>query len=1138
QPRVAFDTNSDKVMVMYTKTDYNTPDVSFDQSDVTKIGDFLYNSYSLIAYRIYVDGNWQTTYYDDETQYLRYEENNGTGSLNGQRFISFTLPGVADSPKITETAVTSYNGLTLYAYTLDVDQNPLTKDDTEIFMMIYNYAERSISYPIRITDNLTPDENPQIARYGDTSYLYWNNDGRIAYLNISGIVKYGLSQTSTDGKYYYVIDEAYKQPVYATTAKNYDAASSYQVTVGQDGNMYLVWSEYKQYAPDTDHPSERISERQLYAAMYDAKYKEAAEPDSDGNIVYTGAWGDKYQLTRTSGEYNNEQAIAVDGNGQIVVVNRRYTIVNDEINGGTKESDTSSLIARAFVPASSLEIGDADISIYPEFPRAGESVSITATAHNQGFKPSDQVTFKFSLINEENETSIGENIVQDVHLVAGGTTTAYANLNLPEEMSNAKIKVMAWEGDMENSAVSREIAINSGEKLSIENEYAHMIHRNKLLVTGRLLNLGNQDASGVTLVLEKTDPRATVQALMVDGSDMPKPLVLKEITYDRLAAGAAVEINETVDIPDENYNEAEPFELTIKARQKIDAVDTTVAAKHLNIEKPQTEDTTVQGISILGAQDETPSITITAGTSKNLNARLIPLAAANAHTMLYQSSNPDIASVDQSGLITGLTAGTAVISIMSIKSEPAYLSGLDDKIYTADGTAVQFDNTGRVQNQSSSTVNSDCDYTQTVTIQVTGQSSGSGPSSHIPTVVQPVTQPGTAVDNDGATVQVKAVISLTGSLTLATVNPESISAALDELKQATGTQNRVLNIQIDSAAGTDNQINLPKESVAAMAESGVQVQITSSTASVRLDSMTMRFINEAADGDVTLQVNRVPPETLSPGARKTLGDRPAIDIAMKSGDKVITGFGGSSLIVTIPYEIRDGEDVNAIVVYYLDDSGTLTMVKASNYDSQSKTVTFATQHLSKYAVAYHRIPFDDTVGHWAEDAIDYLVSREVVSGTGDNRFVPDQDVTRAEFVKMLLESLDGIDPGEADQASFDDVEPGAWYAPSINWGSSREIIAGYSDGRFGPNDRVSREQMAVILVSLAKAGKQELNQVNTEQSFADSDQISTWAKAAVTTVQTAGIINGKPGKLFDPQGNTTRAEAATVIADMMKKHLQ
>ncbi len=163
---------------------------------------------------------------------------------------------------------------------------------------------------------------------------------------------------------------------------------------------------------------------------------------------------------------------------------------------------------------------------------------------------------------------------------------------------------------------------------------------------------------------------------------------------------------------------------------------------------------------------------------------------------------------------------------------------------------------------------------------------------------------------------------------------------------------------------------------------------------------------------------------------------------------------------------------------------------------------------------------NDIIGHWAEDGIKKLVASGAVSGYPDNSFKPDNNITRAEFTTVLIKMLDLSSRNGKDFADTADH----WARDTISTAAQHGIVTGYNDNTFGPDEPITREQMAVMIVRAA-----ELMPETGKLNFADNNKISDWAEDSMITAVQNGIINGYPDNTVRPQGLATRAEAVTVI---------
>jgi len=168
----------------------------------------------------------------------------------------------------------------------------------------------------------------------------------------------------------------------------------------------------------------------------------------------------------------------------------------------------------------------------------------------------------------------------------------------------------------------------------------------------------------------------------------------------------------------------------------------------------------------------------------------------------------------------------------------------------------------------------------------------------------------------------------------------------------------------------------------------------------------------------------------------------------------------------------------------------------------------------------------DIAGHWAENTIKQLLSLGAITGNPDGAFRPDDAVSRAEFVIILVKAFKVTEPGEA---VFSDTGS-HWARESIAAAVRAGIVSGYEDNTFKPDQPVSREQMAVLAAKAANLqGEADIG------VFTDYGQISAWAAQSVAAVLQAGVMRGYPDGSFLPQAGATRAEAATIIAGLLER---
>ena len=174
--------------------------------------------------------------------------------------------------------------------------------------------------------------------------------------------------------------------------------------------------------------------------------------------------------------------------------------------------------------------------------------------------------------------------------------------------------------------------------------------------------------------------------------------------------------------------------------------------------------------------------------------------------------------------------------------------------------------------------------------------------------------------------------------------------------------------------------------------------------------------------------------------------------------------------------------------------------------------------------------FSDIEGHWAQEYIKEASEKNLINGDGNGKFNPDNAVTRAELIAMLMRITDE-DETEYD-GSFSDVNKDDWFAPTIAKALKTGVIS--RDFKFRPNDFVTREEMCKMVINIYTLLNGEIEPVG-DLSFADRDSISLWAEEFVKKAVSAEIITGIDKYTFSPKGTATRAQAATVICRMLNK---
>lgn len=356
----------------------------------------------------------------------------------------------------------------------------------------------------------------------------------------------------------------------------------------------------------------------------------------------------------------------------------------------------------------------------------------------------------------------------------------------------------------------------------------------------------------------------------------------------------------------------------------------------------------------------------------------------------------------------------------------------------------------------------------------------------------------------------------------------------DLLQGAKQSPDGSVTIQVQPAAGvTEVHVLLPTNQVLALTDRIQSIAIDTGLATVTIDPNLLKRSHANGSGNMALSVAVVDPASLSDAARIQAGGNTVYDFDFSVNGSKITGFTGKEIQVGMDYALKPGDNPNNVVVYYIDDKGKPEIVNNGKYDTATGKIVFRPKRFSKYVANVHASTFKDANQvPWATESIQALEARGIVAGLGTGTFAPNESVTRAEFIRMLMNALDL----NSDQAtgSFKDLKKGAWYYQGIASAQQLGIVNGKADGSFGINDPISRQDMAAMLYRAAAKTKVTLPNNVHENEFSDDSSISDYAAQAVKALQQAGIVSGMGDGTFAPAGNATRAQAAVIIYGFYK----
>ncbi|MDO4280462.1 MAG: S-layer homology domain-containing protein [Peptococcaceae bacterium] len=224
---------------------------------------------------------------------------------------------------------------------------------------------------------------------------------------------------------------------------------------------------------------------------------------------------------------------------------------------------------------------------------------------------------------------------------------------------------------------------------------------------------------------------------------------------------------------------------------------------------------------------------------------------------------------------------------------------------------------------------------------------------------------------------------------------------------------------------------------------------------------------------------------------------------------------------TLPTVSRDGYTFDG---WYTAANGGERVTTDTVFDAD--TTLYA--HWTHNGDEHPAMGFVDVIaGSWYYDDVRYVYEEGLMRGTSDNLFSPQGQTTRGQIVTILYR-LAG-EPAVSTSNPFYDVAPGAYYTKAVIWAESTGVASGYGGGLFGPNDTITREQLAALFYNYSNHQGADTTTRGDLSVFADNASISGWANSAMSWAVGDGIIGGKSGSILDPKGTATRAEVAAIL---------
>ena len=936
--------------------------------------------------------------------------------FEGQRFLagaSYTKPdGTTERYTIPDFTAIGYNGLAVYAYTVDTDGKNDTDADKELYLQVYDFRTHETKFRIALTDDDVSDAMPQFFRSrvnSEDGYstgeanthtkLFWYRDGRqVVYIDVTALLRDGINANGTlktEGE----TECSYTDPIpvyfYADDSHASLQSADFKAVEDDRGNLYILWTDSV-----TDENGNAAQE------IFGTGLVEYAITDEEGNpSVATSGWSKPYQLTG-EGYNNDELAVAMSGENLIVVHNRfRQTLVIPE-DGKEYKTDAvadyvpiqmseMALVADTMEPCGSVKaehIGlyyvenvvytdeegnesEAEILTPVTLPIGGRRVRVEVYVENNGMNVAEGYKLSLCAVDKSgNETQVGSEEVTASLAPNMGMTYSF-DYTLPADVDGLTFKAVAQEmRDAETKTyyrdtdtyISAPLETKASYEISaVETYQAEDGFRAKFTVS----NNGNA-ASGAddTLNIQLWGPANLANAYPDEqGSLYSKAMSL-------------------------GIGETEAFDIPVNITPEMMSEYGFVTAR-------------------AAVQKEVVSQTV--GSEQFMSTRFLS-------NLVY--ADFDLV-IPMNMVLQDVTVG------VDDSADITFAMNLGDKLRGGAEVSYAVD---------------DLTIAKVVNGKVVGVNGGE--------TTLHATHTGT-----GATVS--STVTVTG-------------------------ERETPDIEIAPTAMSLNKGDTAKISYRASHE-GTVIFTSSNTGVVTVDESGN--VKAVGAGTATITV------TLTDAAGNTYTATCAVSVT-----------GSSTPVYSDPEPAPDPnpspKPIAAPGYRDCDRSDTCPMSRFNDLDKTS----------------------------WYHDGVHWALENGIMNGYGDGKFAPSDTTSRAMIVTML-HRIEGEPTADYDMG-FTDVESGNWYTEAIRWAAANGIVTGYGNGKFGPNDVLTREQLAAILYRYAKIKGQGFTGMWAfPLNFDDAADVSDWAYEPMCWMTMQGVIQGTGSSKLSPKGSATRAQVATML---------
>ncbi|SLJ90569.1 MULTISPECIES: glycosyl hydrolase 53 family protein [unclassified Paenibacillus] len=306
--------------------------------------------------------------------------------------------------------------------------------------------------------------------------------------------------------------------------------------------------------------------------------------------------------------------------------------------------------------------------------------------------------------------------------------------------------------------------------------------------------------------------------------------------------------------------------------------------------------------------------------------------------------------------------------------------------------------------------------------------------------------------------------------------------------------------------------------------------------------ISLSVLKDARNEDgVTMDVILVEDSTanLSEAQKKTIGNRNVVSVDLLLNGQPLQWTDRSIEIAMSNVQHSNAEDV-VLVIQSLLANGEMKPVTFTQYDEMTQSLAFKPLQSGRFVITEVQVPLNDLQSYsWAIKEVQNLYGKGIISGMTDTRFSPQAELTRAQFLQMIMKGIGESRLPDTSISALTDVKNDQWYTDSVRLGLEMGIVQGRADGSFAANERITREDMAVMLNRAIQVMKQNtstaVDSTPNSTTFNDNADIAEYAKQAVASMQEQGLLRGMADGTFAPKQHANRAQGAVAVARMLEQ---